>query len=65
MFMEPLPSNCSGYTYRHTSRWEEFMKYVVEMCIYAMMWVLHFIDIGSGIQKLVRILIETKTQIAG
>jgi hypothetical protein len=30
-FTEPLPSNGKGYTYGHTDRWEEFMKYVVEM----------------------------------
>jgi hypothetical protein len=41
-----------GYTYRHTDWWEGFMKYTVEMGLYAMIYIPTFIEIGSGIQKL-------------
>jgi hypothetical protein len=42
-----------GYTYRHTDRWEGFMKYVTEMGSVAMINIPSFIKIGSGIQKLI------------
>lgn len=40
-----------GYTYRHMMG--EIMKYAVEMGSGAMMYVQSFINIGSGIQKLI------------
>jgi hypothetical protein len=40
-----LPSCClamiGGYTYRHTKRWEEFMKYATEMGSGAMTYKFH------------------------
>jgi hypothetical protein len=43
-----------GYTYRHTDWWEGFMKYVIEMSSIVMIYILTFIKIGSGIQKLMQ-----------
>jgi hypothetical protein len=42
-----------GYTYRYTDWWEGFMKYAIEMDSGAMIYILNFIKIGSGIQKLI------------
>jgi hypothetical protein len=42
-----------GYTYKHTDRWEGFMKYDVEMGSGAMIYVPSFIKIGHSIQNLV------------
>jgi hypothetical protein len=36
-----------GYTYRHTDRWEGFMKYAVEMDPSGMIYTPGFIKIGS------------------
>jgi hypothetical protein len=41
-----------GYTYRHTDSWEAFMKYAVEMGSGAVICILSFIKIGSGIKNL-------------
>jgi hypothetical protein len=41
-----------GCTYRHIDRWEEFMKYIVEMGSGAMICIPSFINICSGILKL-------------
>jgi hypothetical protein len=43
-----------GYTYRHTDRWEGFMKYTAEMGSGAMIYIASFINIGSDIQKFIR-----------
>jgi hypothetical protein len=52
-----LPSRCLAaiglYTYRHTDRWEGFMKYAVEMGSGTMIYVPSFTKIGSTIQKLI------------
>jgi hypothetical protein len=42
-----------GYTYRHTDKWEGFMKYAVEMGSGAMIYtyIPSFIKTGSAIQK--------------
>jgi hypothetical protein len=51
-----LPSSylatIEGYTETHTDWWEGFMKYVVEMGWSVMLHLPSFIQIGSGIQKL-------------
>jgi hypothetical protein len=44
----------TAYTYRHTDRWEEFMKYAAEMSIGAIIYIPCFINICSGIQKLMQ-----------
>jgi hypothetical protein len=53
-----LPSRClatiGGYTYGHTYWGEGFMKYAIDICSVAMMCIPSFIQIGSGIQKLIR-----------
>jgi hypothetical protein len=41
-----------GYTYRHTERWEGFMKYAVEMGSGAMIYTSSYIKLGSGTQML-------------
>jgi hypothetical protein len=51
VFTEPLPSN-EREGYRHTDLKEGFMKYAVWMGSAAMIYILSFINIGSGIQKL-------------
>jgi hypothetical protein len=42
-----------GYTYRHTDRWEGFMKSAVEMGLGAITYIPRFMKIGSAIQKLI------------
>jgi hypothetical protein len=42
-----------GYTCRHTSVWEGFMKYAVEIGSVGTVYILNFIKTGSGIQKLI------------
>jgi hypothetical protein len=41
------------FTYRHTDRWEEFMKYAAEIGSGAMTYLPSFIKTSSGIQKLI------------
>jgi hypothetical protein len=48
-----LPSNNIGFTKRYTDWWEVFIKYAVEMGSSAMIYIPSFIQIGSGIQKLI------------
>jgi hypothetical protein len=48
-----LHSNDGRDTHTDTDWWEEFMKYAVEMGSGAMIYILSFIKIGSGIQKLI------------
>jgi hypothetical protein len=43
-----------GYTYRHTDRWEEYMKHSTEMGSGAMMFLPSFMKTGSAIQKFMR-----------
>jgi hypothetical protein len=50
-FTKALSSN-DRRIHRHTDWWEEFMKYAVEMGSGVMMYILSFIKIRSGIQKL-------------
>jgi hypothetical protein len=50
VFTEQLPSKDRRFTYRHIDRWEEFVKYAVEMDSGAMIYIPGFINIGSGIQ---------------
>jgi hypothetical protein len=51
-----LPSRCPAtmgeYIYRHTDWWEGFMKHVVETGSGAIIYIPSFIQIDSGIQKL-------------
>jgi hypothetical protein len=42
-----------GYTYRHTDRWEGFMKCTVKVDSGAIIYIPTFIKIGSASQKLV------------
>jgi hypothetical protein len=62
-----LQSRClakiKNYTYRHTDRWEGFMKHAVEMGSGAMIYsyVPSFIKNGSAIQKLIRGYTNTQT----
>jgi hypothetical protein len=42
-----------GYTYGHTDCWEGFVKYTIEIGLGAMMYILSFIKIDSGIRKLI------------
>jgi hypothetical protein len=66
VFTEPLPSNDRGIftetllsnargtrIYRHRLR-EGFMKYAVEMGSDAIIYIQSFIEIGSGIRKLIQ-----------
>jgi hypothetical protein len=41
-----------GYRYRHTDRWEGFMKYAVEVDSGAMIYIQNFIKTDSATQKL-------------
>jgi hypothetical protein len=59
VFIEPLPSNDRGMTYRHTDWWEGFMKYAFEMGLNATVCIRRFIKTGTGIQKLMRGDIQT------
>jgi hypothetical protein len=56
-----LPNNDRGYTYRHTDWWEGFMQYAVEMGSGAMIYIPSFIQIGSGIQKMMEGYTDTQT----
>jgi hypothetical protein len=42
-----------GYAYRQTDKWKGFMKYAVEKGSGAIIYIRSFIEIGSGIQKLI------------
>jgi hypothetical protein len=50
------------YTYRHTDRWEGFMKYAAEMGSGAMIYIPNFVKIGSGIRKLIEGVSQTHWQ---
>jgi hypothetical protein len=51
-----------GYTYRYTDLRERFMNYAVETGSGAAIYIPGFIKIGSGIRKLIRGYINTKTK---
>jgi hypothetical protein len=44
-----------GHTYRHTGLYEGYIKYAVEMDSGAMVYIPSFIQIGSGILKLIKV----------
>jgi hypothetical protein len=50
------PSHClvliGGYTFRHTDCLDKFGKHAIEMGSSAMIYILSFIKVGSGIQML-------------
>jgi hypothetical protein len=53
IFIDPLPSNGRGYTYRQTDFWEGDMKYSLQIRSYAMIYVPNILKTGSGIQKFI------------
>jgi hypothetical protein len=52
VFSEPLPSNNSGCTCRHTDWWEGFMKYAIGMGSGAMIYAPRFIKIVQPTHRL-------------
>jgi uncharacterized protein YbbC (DUF1343 family) len=54
MFTEPLPNYDRGYTYRHADWLDRFMKHATEMSSGVMIYIPSFLQIGSGIQNLIR-----------
>jgi hypothetical protein len=55
IFTEPSRylATIGGYTYRHTDWWEGLFNYAVEMGSGAVIYIPSFIEIGSGVQKLI------------
>jgi hypothetical protein len=64
VFTEPLPSNERRDTHTDTDCWEGFMKYAFEVGVGVMIYVSSFINIGSGIQKLIAPLHTDSMEIA-